>query len=106
METCAELPGEHGPAAIAHQRPRQPHLLQCLAQAMDQLLGARARIPLGMAQVPRPIVDEGDEERLYVLAAAGEHLARALVEVEVQELQHVLDLVAAYLSLLEPIAGG
>ena len=43
---------------------------------------------------------------LTYVAAAGQHLARAVMEVEVQELQDVFDFVAAHLALLESIAGG
>ena len=47
-----------------------------------------------------------DQQGFDVRAAAGQHLARAVVEVEMQQLQDVFDFVAAYFTLLESIAGG
>jgi hypothetical protein len=48
---------------------------------------------------------KGDQQRLDVFAAAVDDFARAVVEVQMHELQHVLDLIAAHLALLEPVAG-
>src|SRR5208283_1998401 len=73
---------------------------------MNQLFGALFRVPLGMAEEARAIVDEADQKRFDVLAAAGQDFARAVMEVEMEQLQDMLDLVAAHLALLEPIAGG
>src|ERR1700682_2803839 len=95
MKTGGELTRDHRRAPIGHERARQAHLLQRLAQAVDQLFGALARVPLGMAQEPRAVVDEADPARLEVLAAAGQDLARAVMEVKMDELQYVLDFVAA-----------
>ena len=106
MQSRGELPGDHRRAVVGHQRARQAHLLQRLAQAVDQFPAALVRVPLGMAEEPRAVIDEADQERFDVGAAAGQHLARAVMEVEVQQLQDVFDFVAAYLALLEPIAGG
>src|SRR6267142_7131517 len=106
MKPGGELPGDHRRASIGHQRTREPHLLQRLAQAVDQLFGALVGVPLGMAQEPRAVIDEADQERLDVRAAPGQDLARAVMEVQMHQLQHVLDLVATDLALFEPIAGG
>src|ERR1700690_2920793 len=106
MKTGGELPGDHRRTSIGHQRARQADLLQCLAQAVDQLSSAFVRVPLGMAEEPRPVVDEADQKRFDVCAAAGQDLARAVMEVKMQELQDMLDFVAADLALFESIAGG
>src|SRR5437879_1922261 len=73
---------------------------------MDQLLRAFAGIPLQMAQEARAIIDEADQQRFDPLATAGEDFARAMMEVQMQQLQNMFDFVAAHFALLEAIAGG
>jgi hypothetical protein len=106
MKTGGELTRDHRRATIGHERTGKAHFLQCLAQAVDQLFGAFVRVPLRMAQEPGPVVDEADQERLDVLPAASQDLARAVMEVKMDELQNMLDFVAAHFALFEPIAGG
>lgn len=77
-----------------------------LAQAVDELFGTFVGVPLRMAEEARAIVDKADQERLDPLAAAGQHFARAVMEVEVQQLQDVLDFVAAHFALFESITRG
>ena len=43
--------------------------------AVDQLFGALAHVPLGMAQEARAIVDKADQKRLDPGTAASQHLA-------------------------------
>src|SRR6202046_2858983 len=59
-----------------------------------------------MAEEPRPVVDEPDQEGLHVIAAASQDLARAMMEVKMHELKNMLDFVAADLALFESITGG
>ena len=73
---------------------------------MDQFPAALVGVPLSVTKEARAVVDEADQEGFDVGAAASQHLARAVMEVQVQELQDVFDLVAAHLALLEPVAGG
>lgn len=82
------------------------NLLERLAQTVDEILRALTRVPLGVAQEAGPIVDEADQQRLDPLTPARQHLARAMVEVQVHQLQDVLDLVAADLALLKPFWAG
>src|ERR1700722_9422764 len=59
-----------------------------------------------MAEEPRPVVDEPDQEGLHVIAAASQDLAQAMMEVKMHELKNMLDFVAADLALFESITGG
>ena len=72
VKSCGELTADHRRAVVGHQRARQAHLLQRLAQAMDELL---VRVPLGVREEARAVVDEADQQGFDVGAAAGQHLA-------------------------------
>jgi len=48
-----------------------------------------ARVPLGMHKNRGLSSMKADQERLHVLAAASQDLARAVMEVKMHELQHV-----------------
>ena len=75
VKSCGELTADHRRAVVGHQRARQAHLLQRLAQAMDELLGTLVRVPLGVREEARAVVDEADQQGFDVGAAAGQHLA-------------------------------
>jgi alkylation response protein AidB-like acyl-CoA dehydrogenase len=67
---------------------------------------ALVRVPLSVTEEPRAVVDEADQKGFDVGAAAGQHFARAVMEVEMQQLQDVLDFVAAHLALFKSVARG
>src|SRR4051812_44316955 len=69
---------------------------------MNEFLGPLVRVPLGVTEEPRSIIDEAHQQRLDPTSLSGQHLARTVMEVEVDQLQNVLDLVAADLTLLQP----
>ena len=69
---------------------------------MNEIFGPFVRVPLGVTEEPGSIVDEPHQQRLDPLTFTGEHLAGAVMEVQVQQLQDILDLVAADLALLPP----
>lgn len=73
---------------------------------MDELFGTFAAIPLRVTQVARAIIDEADQQRLDPFAAASEDFARAVMEVQVQQLQHVLDFIAAHFARFQALACG
>jgi hypothetical protein len=92
------LGGDHRRAVVGQERARQAALLDGLAEPVDQRVGGRVEVPLQVAAQPRAIVDHA--EQLWVLPRAGgrQHLARALVEVEVPQRVDVADLEAARLA--------
>lgn len=65
---------------------------------MHELLGAFARIPLGVGHKTRVIVDEGYQKRCNPLCAATEDFAGAVMEVQMDQLQNVRDLIASDLA--------
>ena len=66
---------------------------------MYELLGALRAVPLGVSHKTRAIGDESDQQRCDPLSGTGEDLTRALVEVQVHQLQDVFDFVAPDLTL-------
>src|SRR5665213_791469 len=75
MKPGGELPGDHRRAIVGHQRTWKSDLLQRLTQAVDQFSATLVRVPLGMAEEARPVIDEADQERFDVFAAPGQDLA-------------------------------
>jgi hypothetical protein len=51
---------------------------------MHEGLGRLVEVPLQVTDQARAVVDEADQHRRRPLAASGEDLARAMVEVEVK----------------------
>jgi hypothetical protein len=98
------LVGEHGRAVVGHQRARQPALHEGLGEAMDQALRGLVQVPLQVADQARAIVQDAQQEGLLPGARAGEHAARAVVEVQVPQRRDMIELEAAHLAVLEPVA--
>ena len=98
------LVGEHGRAVVGHQRARQPALHEGLGQTMDQALRALVQVPLQVADQARTIVQDAQQEGLLPGARAGKHATRAVVEVQVPQRRDMIELEAAHLAVLEPVA--
>ena len=92
------------PLSVISARGR-PRFRNAWRQPVHQALGGLVEIPLQVADQARAIVEDAEQHRLDPGAGAGEHLARAVVEVQVPERADVLDLEAAHLQLLEAVAG-
>ena len=105
VQSGGELLGLHRRAVVAHQRPRQPALLQRLPEAMHQGLGGLVQIPLQMADQAGVIVDDRQQQRRGPDAGAGEHLARAVMKVQMPQGMDILGLVAAHLAGLQAPGG-
>ena len=95
-----ELVGHHGCAVIGHDGPRQPSLHDRLRDAVHQRGSGLVEEPLQVADQPRMVVHNAEQQRLVPLPIGGEHLARTMVEVQVPERGHVVDLVATHLACL------
>jgi len=66
---------------------------------VDEILGGLREVPLQVAAQPRVVVEDAQGQRTLPLAAGGEHLERAVVEIEVPQGTDVLRFVAADLTL-------
>ena len=99
-QPAGELAGQHGGAVVRHQCARQAPLLQCLAEAVRQGFRGLVEIPLGMAGEAGMVVEDAEQHRLQPAPVAAQHLARAMVEIEVPQGVDVGDLEAAHLELL------
>jgi hypothetical protein len=104
-ESADEFLGHHRRAVVRHHRPWQVALHERLRQAMHEGLGRLVEVPLQVTDQARAVVDEADQHRRRPLAASGEDLAGAMVEVKVKQRADMLDLEAAHLQLFEPVAG-
>ena len=100
-----DLGGGHGGAVVAQRRTRQAALLERLAQAMGDDLGALGQIPLQMAGEARAVVEHAEQDRREPLAARRQHLPGAVVAVPVPEAVDILGLVAANLAIIEARLG-
>ena len=100
VHTGGKLFGQHGRTVVGHERTRQAPTLQGLAQSVHQALGGLVGVPLDMAGEPGAVVEHAQGERRDPGAGSGQHLARAVVEVQVKQRADVVDLVAAHLARL------
>ena len=98
--------GQHGGAVVGHQGARQAALHEGLAQAVDQTLGRFIEIPLQMADQARAVVDHAHQHRRHPDTLTREHLARAMMEIEMPQRAHMVDFEAAHFKPLQPIARG
>lgn len=71
---------------------------------MDQALRALVQVPLQVADQARAVVQDAQQEGLLPGARAGEHATRAVVEVQVPQRRDMIELEAAHLAVLEPVA--
>ena len=95
--------GDHRRAVVAEKRPGQTAFLDRLGEPMHQVLGGLGEIPLQMTAQTRVVVEDAQGERALPLAAGGEHLERAVVEIEVPQGTDVLGFVTADLALFAPL---
>ncbi len=65
---------------------------------MNQALGDFVEIPLQVADQPRTVIDDAEQEQLDPVACAPQHLARGMMEIQVPQRADVIDLEAAYLQ--------
>src|SRR5262249_18254576 len=82
-------------------RPRRPGRLEGVGQAVDDALGGPAQVPQQMAGKPRAVVEDAEQDRRHPLALRREHLARAMMRIEVEKTADVLGLVAPDLAVEE-----
>ena len=73
---------------------------------MHQAVRRLVEIPLQVADQARTVVDDAHQEGFDPFPLAGQHLARAVVEVKMPERSDVLDLVAAYFQVFEAVTRG
>ncbi len=105
MHSGGEFLGLHRRAVIAHQGARQPALVQRLPQAMDQGLGGLIEVPLQMADQAGVIVDDRQQQGLDPDATPGQHLARAMMKVQMPQGMDILGFIAAHLAGLQALGG-
>ena len=91
------------PLSVISARGR-PRFMNAWRQPVHEALRGLVEVPLQVAHQARAVIDDAQQHRLDPGAGAGEHLARAVMEVEVPQRRDVLDLEAANLQLLEAIA--
>ena len=65
-KTFSDLCGRHCGSVIAHGGTRETTLLQCLRQAMGDVLGGLNKIPLQVTSQPRVIVEYAEQHRCHV----------------------------------------
>ena len=104
-QTLADLGRDHGTSIIAYHCTRQASLLESLRQAVGDILGVLRQIPLQMTGNPRAVVERAEQDRCNQLAARGDHLARTMVAVKMEEAADILGLEASYLAIEQPGLG-
>jgi hypothetical protein len=100
------LLGQHRRAVVGHQGARQAALHERLGQPVHQHLGGFVGVPLQVTDQARAIVDDAEQQRREPGSGRREHLARAVMEIQVPQRRDVLDLEAAHLALFQAIARG
>ena len=78
----------------------QAALLDGLGEPVHEGLGRFVGVPLEVTGEPGAIVEHAEQMRGEPRAGGGEHLARALVEIQMPEAVDVLGLEAAHLEVL------
>ena len=71
---------------------------------MDQALGGLIEIPLQVAYQTGAVVNDAHDHRCHPGARAGQHLACAVMEIEMPQGVDVVDFKAAHLQAFEPVA--
>jgi hypothetical protein len=104
-EALLDLRGEHGGPVIGQQRAGEPAFLDRLRQTVHKGLGRLGAIPLQVTDEPRAIIEHAEQMGGEPVPGEGEHLARAVVEVQMPEPVDILGLEAADLQLLATSPG-
>ena len=104
-QTLGDFLGHHRRAVIGQEGPGQAAFLDRLGESVHQVLGGLGEVPLDVAAESRVVIEDAQRDRAEPLAAGGEHLERAVVEIEMPQRPDVLGFVAADLSGLTPLFG-
>ena len=92
-------------AVVGEEGARKAALLEGLGESRDEVLGRLLRYHCSVTGQTGAVVQDAERQRRHPLARGGEHLARAVMEVEVPEAVDVLGLEAAHLAVVEPRRG-
>jgi hypothetical protein len=72
---------------------------------VDQAFGGLLQVPLQVAGEPRAVIEHPQQHRGDPAAFAGDHLARAVVEVEVPQPMDIVGLEASHLEPRQALLG-
>ena len=101
LESLLGFGGVHGGSAVGEQRAGQAAFQKCLAEAMSQLFGGLAPIPLRVTGQAGMVVQNAQQLRIHPFGFGAEDLVRAFMEIQMPQGIDVGDLVTADFAALQ-----
>ena len=105
LESLFGFGGDHGRTVVGENRTGQAAFQECLAKAVNQVLGGLAPIPLRMTGEAGVVVQNAQQLRLHPFSFGAEDLVRAFMEIQMPQRIHMRDLVAAHFAAFQPALG-